>query len=429
MHSRRFNLIAPTLAVIALSVLALSTSRLQAADVLVADRLSNSVYRYSQTGTLLNTVVTDNANINQATGLSLSPDLQHLYVSSFNNARVMRYDYNAATGTATNGVIFADGSDGLANPSQILFSDDSQTIYVSNLGGTGVARFNLDGTLAGAPVAFPAPINAEHFQFSGLALHPNGDLLVGDFQSFPSGTHGAIGRVDPPAADLSYFVNPSTSLNGASGLLVHDNYLYVTGMFAGTIRRFNLSDGSADSTFGVAGLAFPQGLMLAPDGNGFIAGILGFANGLGHMAHYDFNGALIGDGVFATPGGGGFTEPTAFVTVPNQAVEPIPGDFNGDQLVNAADLGIWRVNFGNSSGSATVAMGDADGNGRIDGADFLVWQRHFTPAAAAPLSQAVPEPHALVLVSLAGLGLRRFIRRRERVRLQRSHGSRRALVG
>jgi sugar lactone lactonase YvrE len=383
------------------------TPTLRAADVLVADRLSNSVYRYSQNGTLLNTVVTDNANINQATGLSLSPDLQHLYVSSFNNARVMRYDYNVATGTATGGVIFADGSDGLANPSQIVFSPDAQTIYVSNLGGTGVARFNVDGSLAGAPIAFPAPINAEHFQFSGLAFHPNGDLLVGDFQSFPSGTHGAVGRVDPPAAGLSYFVNPSTSLNGASGLLVHGNHLYVTGMFAGTIRRFNLADGSADPTFGVAGLAFPQGLMLAPDGSGFFAGILGFANGMGHIAHYDFNGALVADGVFATPGGGGFTEPTAFVTVTSPTAEPIPGDFNDDQLVNAADLGIWRANFGNTSGSATVAMGDADGNGIVDGADFLVWQRHFTSAAAALASHAIPEPHAAVLALFAGLGLLR----------------------
>lgn len=407
MLSRCFNSTAPKLAVMVLSVLALSASQLQAADVLVADRLSNSVYRYSETGTLLNTVVTDNANINQATGLSLSPDLQHLYVSSFQNARVMRYDYNVATGTATNGIIFADGDDGLSSPSQILFSDDAQTIYVSNLGGTGVAQFKLDGSLAGEPIAFPAPINAEHFQFSGLAFHPNGDLLVGDFQSFPSGTHGAIGRVDPPATELSYFVNPSTSLNGASGLLVHGDHLYATGMFAGTIRRFNLSDGSADPTFGVAGLAFPQGLMLAPDGNGFFAGILGFANGLGHIAHYDFNGTLIGDGVFAAPGGGGFTEPTAFVTVPNSTVEPIPGDFNDDQLVNAADLGIWRANFGNTSGSATVAMGDADGNGIVDGVDFLVWQRHFTPAAAAPVSQQVPEPQAAALALLAGIGLLR----------------------
>ncbi|BBO30911.1 dockerin type I domain-containing protein [Lacipirellula parvula] len=405
MLSRRFDLLA--LALVALSVL--PTSLLQAADVLVADRLSNSVYRYSETGTLLNTVVTDNANINQATGLSLSPDLQHLYVSSFNNARVMRYDYNVATGTATGGVIFADMADGLANPSQILFSPDAQTIYVSNLGGTGVARFHLDGTSAGDPIAFASPAGMEHFQFSGLALAPNGNLLVGSFQNFPAGTHGAIGVVAPPAATMNYLVSPTTVLNGASGLLVHDNHLYVTGMFAGTIRRFNLSDGAIDPTFAVNNLAFPQGLMLAPDGNGFLAGILGVSNGAGHIAHYDFNGALVGDGVFAMTGGGGFTEGTAFVTVANPTVEPIPGDFNGDQLVNAADLGIWRTNFGNSSGSATVAMGDADGNGRVDGADFLAWQRHFTPAAAAPLSQAVPEPHAAVLALFAGLG---FLHRR-----------------
>jgi hypothetical protein len=69
--------------------------------------------------------------------------------------------------------------------------------------------------------------------------------------------------------------------------------------------------------------------------------------------------------------------------------DPPPGDFNLDFRVDTADLTIWRQNFPNFSGSATVAMGDADGNGLVDGADFLAWQRHVT---GPPQMGAFPTP-------------------------------------
>jgi hypothetical protein len=45
-----------------------------------------------------------------------------------------------------------------------------------------------------------------------------------------------------------------------------------------------------------------------------------------------------------------------------------------------------------------VAQGDADGDGLVDGSDFLIWQRNATFAGGA---SAVPEPTALALVSAA----------------------------
>lgn len=75
-----------------------------------------------------------------------------------------------------------------------------------------------------------------------------------------------------------------------------------------------------------------------------------------------------------------------------QALEAIPGDFDGDGDVGQLDLNLWQGAFG------TVGNGgDADGDNDADGADFLLWQRHATPVPAlAPL----PEPSAGALLAL-----------------------------
>src|SRR5688572_16568305 len=78
-----------------------------AGEFLVSDRLSNSVYRYSDSGTLLGTLLTNNVNLNQPSGLQISPDNKKLYVTSSVNSRVVSYDYNFAAGTATNPSVFA----------------------------------------------------------------------------------------------------------------------------------------------------------------------------------------------------------------------------------------------------------------------------------------------------------------------------------
>ena len=54
----------------------------------------------------------------------------------------------------------------------------------------------------------------------------------------------------------------------------------------------------------------------------------------------------------------------------------LPADFNHDNIVNGADQQIWSANFGIGTG-ATQSMGDTDGDGDVDGADFLEWQREL----------------------------------------------------
>ena len=74
-----------------------------------------------------------------------------------------------------------------------------------------------------------------------------------------------------------------------------------------------------------------------------------------------------------------------------QEVNP---DFDGNQIVDQKDLDIWQVAYGRSTG------GDANGNGRSNGIDFLEWQRR---ASMPSSSAAVPEPAAGVLGLMAVL--------------------------
>ena len=74
-------------------------------------------------------------------------------------------------------------------------------------------------------------------------------------------------------------------------------------------------------------------------------------------------------------------------------------DFNGDGLVDAADLNILKANYGATGLEIdSMAFGDANRDRVVDGADFLLWQRAFVAGGGA---LSVPEPGAAFLACMA----------------------------
>lgn len=85
----------------------------------------------------------------------------------------------------------------------------------------------------------------------------------------------------------------------------------------------------------------------------------------------------------------------------DQVVEaPIPGDYNGDGVVDPSDYALWGSQFGGAGPDS-----DGNNNGVVDAADYTIWRDSFSVSAAA---SAAPEPATAVFASLAAclLGVR-----------------------
>lgn len=86
-----------------------------------------------------------------------------------------------------------------------------------------------------------------------------------------------------------------------------------------------------------------------------------------------------------------------------------PADFDGNGVVDGGDFLIWQRGFGVGT---TAAEGDADANQAVEGADLAVWSGAFGLVAEGSIAvTAVPEPAGLLMVAAAAGGLGCFRRR------------------
>lgn len=85
-------------------------------------------------------------------------------------------------------------------------------------------------------------------------------------------------------------------------------------------------------------------------------------------------------------------EPTSLTL---ELVSATTADFNGDGLVDGADFLVWQRGAGTAE--PELADGDANGDGLVNAADHVVWSEQFGVASVNATVTGVPEP--------AGLGL------------------------
>jgi hypothetical protein len=92
------------------------------------------------------------------------------------------------------------------------------------------------------------------------------------------------------------------------------------------------------------------------------------------------------------------SENELFPSVLSTNVPVLPGDYNLDRAVDAADYVLWRATLGNTATAFSGA--DGNGDGVIDQPDHQVWRSNFgatlppatPPVAAAARVEPVTEP-------------------------------------
>ena len=140
----------------------------------------------------------------------------------------------------------------------------------------------------------------------------------------------------------------------------------------------------------------------------YLAGVANpFDGGTWEDRHLGVDSRSLSDGDWDS-----FTFETSTVPIPPFDAQPanpiaalpplatLPGDFNHDGHVDAADYTRWRSTFG------SLSQLDADGNadGSVDAADYVVWRNGFTasPANSSALrTPPVPEPATLTALEIA----------------------------
>ena len=92
----------------------------------------------------------------------------------------------------------------------------------------------------------------------------------------------------------------------------------------------------------------------------------------------------------------------------------VPGDYNGNGVVDAADYTVWRDHLGQSSPGYTL-QNEGASTGTVDASDYDFWKAHFGASGAGASvvgGGAVPEPSTLVLALVGVIGVAAIGRRK-----------------
>jgi hypothetical protein len=126
-----------------------------------------------------------------------------------------------------------------------------------------------------------------------------------------------------------------------------------------------------------------------------------YTEDLGNSLSLDGSSVAIGDGFGEFGGDGLYEEGIAYVYTID--ANGLPGDFNRDGVVDAADYVLWR----NEKSKQTSSVADANGDSVANTLDYNIWRANFGATRATMTATAVPEPatYLSVCIALSGAGV------------------------
>ncbi|BBO31860.1 DUF7453 family protein [Lacipirellula parvula] len=298
---------------------------------------------------------------------------------------------------ATDPVLNASGTMAYVSQTWKTNAYDYPVIYVENDGvATPVVR--------SGDVAPGSTWNTSFFDFSSLLLNNRGDiafqsLLSSGMESIWVRKQGSLQRLAlqgtlAPGADGASFLSFSDLAFNNAGQVAFVATLSGSGIYewndagiwastpAGELRLVAVEEQSWDSF----------DLFSSLDGLFFEGGS---GNGDGQRSGFNDRGELA---YLATYSSGG----NRLIVSDKVALSPV--DFDGNGAVDGGDFLAWQRGYGKTTG-ALPAHGDANGDGDVDAADLAAWRNAFGSANAANVMNAVPEPATGALVGLGAIGL------------------------
>ncbi|MBA3483968.1 MAG: lamin tail domain-containing protein [Pirellulales bacterium] len=299
---------------------------------------------------------------------------------------VVSIDHELQIGAAAG----ATGSYAIAGGSLTTAADNAGTMYIGRNGGDGKLR--VEGT---------ANVLHKAEAFLGNATGANANARLEISGSTASVSFGQLEN----AAGVSESIRWEASAAGVTPLVI-------TGAGPLGSHRVQLQDPSEAANNSGAGVTLTgDGAALELDLSAFTASatlmlinnqtadpITGFFERGDSLDLYEEGAAIEGAGFngavnISYVGGTGND-----VVLHLIASELNSADFDGDGDVDGSDFLTWQRGLGVSSG-ATPDQGDANNDGGIDGADLQLWKDQFTQPAAPTAS--VPEPAVLPLLICA----------------------------